>query len=694
MKKLSLLLGIFFLSAPLFATIINIPGEYPAIQRGINNSLNGDTVLVQPGTYIENIDFNGHNISVASLFLTTGDTSYISQTTIDGNTGVQYVSVVYFQSGEDSTTLLSGFTITGGTGTYTEPSNKHGGGILCLGSSPKIDHCIITENYVYDGYSRGGGIYFGDNSNAIISNCIISNNTVEAYFSSYGGGIAAILSDPIIDNCIIDNNISDGDDWAYGGGIHLGGSNPIIKNCLISNNSVICNISADGGGIDCGSADAYIVNCTIIGNEAGSYGGGIYCYANSANPGDLIVEDCYIADNIAHYGGGITISSYSIIRRCVLTGNSAEKGAGIRTSSYPLLENLSIVDNISTLQGGGIYSTGNNADPDILNSILWNNSPEQIWRQTGTPLTITYSDIMGGWEGEGNIDADPLFADPQNNNFQITWANFPEPDSTKSPCIDTGDPESPLDPDNTRTDMGALFFNQIGSGVFVFLNPSNPPIQIPANGGAFDFNIAVTNNDSIVLTFDIWTIAVLPDGREYGPIIYVENYLLGAGTSVNRDRTQNVPANAMPGNYTYRAYIGEYPNVIWDEDQFDFEKLPTSDNRIVLNDWKCEGEDFHSDLETAKIVNSEFLILNCYPNPFNPKTTLKFDLPEAGFVSLKVFDITGRSVGVQNFEPLHKWLPAGLHQISFNAENLSSGIYFARLDAGEFQQTQKLLLLK
>ena len=138
MKKLSLFLGILiFLSKNLIATVINIPGDYLTIQEGIQNSANGDTVLVQPGTYVENIDFNGHNITVASLFLTTGDTNYIAQTTINGNTGVQYVSTVYFQNSEDSTAILSGFKITGGTGTHF-PGGKFGGGIYCENASPTL----------------------------------------------------------------------------------------------------------------------------------------------------------------------------------------------------------------------------------------------------------------------------------------------------------------------------------------------------------------------------------------------------------------------------------------------------------------------------------------------------------------------------------------------------------------------------
>lgn len=106
----------------------------------------------------------------------------------------------------------------------------------------------------------------------------------------------------------------------------------------------------------------------------------------------------------------------------------------------------------------------------------------------------------------------------------------------------------------------------------ITLTPFNPPVKIAPSGGSFDYNIAVSNNDTTSLTFNVWTMATLPDGKLYGPIIQVQ-ITLPAGWSGNGDLTLDVPEYAPPGNYTYHGYIGIYPNEVWDSDSFIFEKL-------------------------------------------------------------------------------------------------------------------------
>ena len=147
-RTLVILAVIFVASSLSYATIINVPGDQPTIQAGINSASIGDTVLVAEDTYFENINFRSKAITVASRFIMDGDTSHISRTIIDGsqNANPDSASVVYFIYSEDTTSVLSGFTIMGGRGTY---SDTYGGGIngggIYMESGGKITNNIITN---------------------------------------------------------------------------------------------------------------------------------------------------------------------------------------------------------------------------------------------------------------------------------------------------------------------------------------------------------------------------------------------------------------------------------------------------------------------------------------------------------------------------------------------------------------------
>ena len=95
-------------------------------------------------------------------------------------------------------------------------------------------------------------------------------------------------------------------------------------------------------------------------------------------------------------------------------------------------------------------------------------------------------------------------------------------------------------------------------------------------------------------------------------------------------------------------------------------------------------------VEENFILHPSSFSLSSYPNPFNASTTIAYDLPRAGHISLRVFDLLGREVSVLN----DGFIEAGTHRVTFDGSSLVSGIYFARLDAGAFSQTKKLVLMK
>ena len=169
MKKLTLLFFVFHISFFTFhlseAQVINVPGDYPTIQQGIDAANPGDTVLVADGLYYGQISFLGKKpLMVASYFLVDNDTNHINNTIIDGSqlTDIDNASVVSFKSGEDTTSILSGFTIRGGKGTWdTDNNNRCGGGIYISGSGAKIIDNKITENTVDDTQPGNGQETYG-----------------------------------------------------------------------------------------------------------------------------------------------------------------------------------------------------------------------------------------------------------------------------------------------------------------------------------------------------------------------------------------------------------------------------------------------------------------------------------------------------------------------------------------------------
>lgn len=418
MKKFIIFMVIFIFVAFLnvSATIIDVPDDYPTIQAGIDASSDGDTVLVDEGIYVENINFNGHNIVLGSLFLTTGDTSYISSTIIDGDSSG---SVVRFESGEDSTAVIRGFTIENGY-------NITGGGIHCYNSDPIISYNNISSNSVA---TSGGGIYCEHFSSPTISNNIISGNSTDGW---EGGGIGCLCSSP-----------------------------------MITNNIIIGNSASLGGGICCfGYSDATIINNTIIENSSHYWGGGIGCFSSN-----LTIRNNTIMENVCDYiwskGGGICCRSSSNLNVFgnIISGNSAGMGGGISCKEYSHANiiNNTIIENTAACYGGGIFFE--NSSVVVLNSILWADTASiegnEIYSDSSSSIVIIYCDVKDTLlQGEGNISVDPLFRDPDNSVFHLMAIECGDP--YDSPCIDAGHPDildSLLDCDwglgELRSDMGA-----------------------------------------------------------------------------------------------------------------------------------------------------------------------------------------------------------------------------------------------
>lgn len=246
------LAALLFFPMLLLAQVHRVPADFSSIQAAVNAAQEGDTVLVSPGTYYENVQLRGRNIVLTSrYFLENDPAAVIRQTIIDGSQPVHAdtASCILIWKGETAATVIQGFTLRGGQGTrwydhYVPGYFREGGGILSEFSSPVIRHNIIRDNTVPKvGASLisygGGGIRAGDGAPRIENNYIVHNRA-----DGYGGGIVLnYCPGAVIENNIIAFNYG-GKDYS-GGGFWATGQDQSTVNVL-RNNTIVYNQSPAG----------------------------------------------------------------------------------------------------------------------------------------------------------------------------------------------------------------------------------------------------------------------------------------------------------------------------------------------------------------------------------------------------------------------------------------------------------------
>jgi len=336
----------------------------------------------------------------------------------------------------------NGDTVIVANGMYTGHGNRDIdflGKAITLRSENGPGNCTIDCNGTLAEKHRGFHFHSGEDYNSVVCGFTITNGYAER-----GGAIFFVSSSPTLTNCMFRNNTAKY--WSQSIS-----STPLEDTEEMANDDNVVHIMipppdpqwrGDGGGITCFSSSPLLTNCKFIGNWAYEEGGGMLNYRSSPT-----LINCTFTGNSASIGGGIAnwISCRPTLINCTFTSNSSTNGNAISCDSM------------------------NSSFPNVLeviNCVLYDGGDE-IWNNDNSTITITYSNVQGGWQGLGNIDADPCFADANNGYYHLkSQAGRWEPESESwvlddvtSPCIDAGDPMSPIGPEpfpnGGRINMGA-----------------------------------------------------------------------------------------------------------------------------------------------------------------------------------------------------------------------------------------------
>ncbi len=329
---------------------------------------------------------------------------------------------------------------------------------------------------------------------AVLDGVTIRDGWAGGYFGDSGGGMYNLNGSPTVSNCIFENNFAGSDDLIFGNGAGMCNeySNPTLRNCTFSRNCVGYSwgykgdwLSITGGGIYNYYSNPRLTGCTFTGNVAFDCGGGM---SNVHSSPELI--ECAFATNVSFGRGGAMYNydSAPTLRNCRITVNVAALGGGAYLENGNVtLANCTLAGNAGVANGHTLVcdsrEQGSPGRVAFTNCILWDGE-NAISNNDNSYITVSYSDVQYRWPGEGNIDVDPCFAnpgywDPNGTPYEAgddSWVDGDyhlksetgrwDPagqswviDETSSPCIDAGDPNSPValepSPNGDLINMGA-----------------------------------------------------------------------------------------------------------------------------------------------------------------------------------------------------------------------------------------------
>ncbi len=248
-----------------------------------------------------------------------------------------------------------------------------------------------------------------------------------------------------------------------------------------------------------------------------------------------------------------------------------------------------------------------------------------------------------------------------------------------------------------NSDMVKAWISRPEPPIVVDITPQLDP-TIVSQGGIFFYDLMIDYNIVLPTFGTIWTEVILPNGNTYGPMFYVNFFFTPDMQITVTNIMQQIPAMAPPGEYDWVLNAGPNQNMALGTDSFPFTIVAAQAANSATNQWASDGEDKilaaiddETTVDTGSTLPGEFMLSAAYPNPFNAMTTLNVSLPETAPLTVTVYNTNGQQVATL----ANSQFNAGSHELSFNANNLASGLYFVRATVpGQFEQMQKVMLVR
>ncbi|MFK7961167.1 MAG: right-handed parallel beta-helix repeat-containing protein [Phycisphaerales bacterium] len=411
------------------ADILNVPADFPTIEIAIANAVNGDEIVLAPGTYFQTVDLGTKAISLRAQ--NPDDPNAPSETIIDAFGLGRCLTIA---GGQGSDTLIAGITLRGGVAT-TDVANGRGGGAVVVNSSPTFRNVVFTENEAVSSGGDGGGAFF-QNSASTLTDCLFLDNAADD-----AGGGAYFRDDTAVAllRCRFESNVS-----FNGSGIGFLDSNSSVTDCVIDGNGALEGTD-DGGGLWINSSNIRLERTVLTGNMTTDDGAALIAY----NDSDIVLVNCIVRDNVA----GHTAALYAY--------------DDTEISSF----HCTIVDNAAAVHAAAFADSSGGGTMVIRNSIVWASGSGPV----GPSVIATDSTIEGGHTGPGNGN---IAVDPQLGADLRLMAGSPAIDAGNTLVLLGDDPrdfddnpraiDDPATPDTGRpvygltADMGAFEFVPAG----------------------------------------------------------------------------------------------------------------------------------------------------------------------------------------------------------------------------------------